>query len=521
MRAARRARAPRPALAITLASALAASALASATPAAAQTPADSIPAAPPPRIVANALAPRPGVEPITLHQAIEKAQRDGLPARAAERARESARSGNRAFNSRLLPRMSLSATAPSYNRDIVAVVQPDGTTQFTSLQRTESSVTSRIDQPLPWTGGSLSISSSLNRLRFSGAQDQDTWTSAPVRVALSQDVLRPNTIRWEMREADLRLDAAERRFQESREEVAVQTANAYFDVFAARAALTNAENNAATNDTLYTLNKGRFEVGKIGENDLLQSELALLRSRAALDEARLNYDRAASQLRIALRLPAGAPVEVTAPADIPAFDPDTTVAVTQALRNGAQVADLSLQEVQARRRVTAARLDNGLNARVTASMGFNQTGPEMDAVYRDLREAQGFALGVEVPILQWGVRGAEVQAATADRQRVEATARLAREQTAQEAKYAALQLSQARRNVEISAKADTVAQKRFEVAYNRYIIGRIGIDNLYIAQGEKDAALLQYVQALRGYWNAYYRLRRLTLYDFEAGQVIR
>jgi outer membrane protein len=37
---------------------------------------------------------------------------------------------------------------------------------------------------------------------------------------------------------------------------------------------------------------------------------------------------------------------------------------------------------------------------------------------------------------------------------------------------------------------------------------------LYIAQSEKDATLLSYIDAMRGFWLAYYRLRRLTLYDF-------
>jgi tetratricopeptide (TPR) repeat protein len=50
-----------------------------------------------------------------------------------------------------------------------------------------------------------------------------------------------------------------------------------------------------------------------------------------------------------------------------------------------------------------------------------------------------------------------------------------------------------------------LAQRRFDVAYNRYVIARISIDNLYIAQQEKDQARTQYVRALRGYWEAYYR----------------
>ena len=76
------------------------------------------------------------------------------------------------------------------------------------------------------------------------------------------------------------------------------------------------------------------------------------------------------------------------------------------------------------------------------------------------------------------------------------------------------QLQQAQRNIVLAAKADTVAEKQFEVARNRYIIGKISNTDLYTAQDQKDAAVLAYVQALRSYWTAYYHLRRVTLYDF-------
>ena len=72
----------------------------------------------------------------------------------------------------------------------------------------------------------------------------------------------------------------------------------------------------------------------------------------------------------------------------------------------------------------------------------------------------------------------------------------------------------AQRNVAISAKADTVAAKQFEVARNRYIVSKISNTDLYTAQDQKDQAVLAKVQALRAYWTAYYHLRRVTLYDF-------
>jgi len=178
-------------------------------------------------------------------------------------------------------------------------------------------------------------------------------------------------------------------------------------------------------------------------------------------------------------------------------------------------------EVQARRRVTEAKLTGGLGATVQATYGLNATAPAARFVYQNLLEARQFTLSVQVPLVQWGARTSDVQAAEADRARVASTSRSAIERAAHEAHFAVLDLALARRNVAVLAKADTVGQKRFAVAYNRYLIGRIAMDNLYIAQTEKDQALTNFVQGLRGYWQAHYRLRRATLFDFATGQTIR
>ncbi len=421
----------------------------------------------------------------------------------------------------MLPQLSIGGTAPAYNRSIIQVVQPDGSTLFRPQDQTNAAFTMTMSQKLPLTGGDFFVTSSLSRLSVSGQQSARTWSSTPVSVGLRQDLFRPNAAAWDRREEAVRSELTERQFLEAREDIAQQTATLFFDAYAARVALDNGIKNAAVNDTLYTLNKGRFEVGKIGENDLLQSELALLRSRTTLDGARLEFDRAFAALRLALNLPEGAPPEIAVSSTVPELEADTLRAVAEALKNRATVSDAELQQVQARRRVTEARLGNGLGATVSASYGFNATGNEMSLAYQNLLEARQFSLAVQFPIWQWGARKEGVQAAEQDRERAATTAQSTLQQTAQDAHFAALQLSQARRNLALSAKADTVAGKRFEVAYNRYVIGRISIDNLYIAQSEKDAALSQFVQSLRGYWQAYYRLRRLTLFDFATGQAIR
>lgn len=460
-------------------------------------------------------------EPLTLTKAIEIAQSRGFDARAAEASRDASRYRDRAFYSRLLPRLSLSGTIPSYNRSIIQVLQPDGSTGFRAQDQVSTDLTATMSQTLPVTGGDFFVSSSLSRLSVTGQGTVRTWSSTPVTIGLRQPILRPNITGWDRREQPVRAEFNERQYRESREDIAVQTTALFFDVYAAKVAFANATTNAAVNDTLYTLNKGRFEVGKIGENDLLQSELALLRARNAADGARLDYDRALASLRLGLGMSPGEPLEITVTGEVPTFAADTILAEHEALRNRATVSGAELSEVQADRRVTEARLNNGLGATVQAAYGFNATGERFHSAYSDLQEARQFSLSVEVPLIQWGVRGEAIQAAKADREGIQNLNKASLAQTAQDAHFAVLQLEQARRTLVISAKADTVAGRRFEVAYNRYVIGRISVDNLYIAQNEKDQALGSFVQALRGYWMAHYGLRRATLYDFETNQPIR
>src|ERR1044071_3866125 len=460
-------------------------------------------------------------QPITLQQAIELALKQGYAARAALATRDAARYRDHVFYSRLLPQLSLGGTMPSYTHSIISVLQPDGTTLFKPQNQTNASLNATLSQKLPVLGGDFFVSSTLARLSVTGENSFHSWTSTPVSFGLRQDLLRPNASAWDQREQPLREELAERNYQEAREDIALTTSNLFFDLYSARVTLANQIKNAAINDTLYTLNKGRFEVGKIGENDLLQSELALLRARTSLDGARLEYDRAAAALRLALNLPAGAPVELDVSLTVPEFDADTAKAVGEALRNRASMSDVALQDVQARRRVTEGRLSNWVGASVTASYGFNATAPNASEVYSNLLNAQQLAVSVSLPLWQWGAHSEGVQAAKADQERTTSLAQATLQQTAQDAYFAALQLSQARRNLALSLKADTVAGKRFEVALNRYIIGRIAIDNLYLAQSEKDQAVNQGVQSLRGYWQAYFRLRRMTLFDFEKGEPIR
>ncbi|HEX8943303.1 MAG TPA: TolC family protein [Gemmatimonadaceae bacterium] len=451
---------------------------------------------------------------LTLQDAISMAQRQGPAAQIARSQRDAARWRDHAFNARLLPQLFLTGNAANLNHGINPITLPDGSTQFIGQSQNQSSFELGFAQRVPLTGGTISVGSGISRIDQFGPQNTKLWQTSPVVITLQQDVFKPRAVVWDERVQSLTAAVAERGYLEAREDVAGNTADAFFNLYAQQMTLANATSNAAINDTLYTLNKGRFEVGKIGENDLLKSELALLRARAAVDDARLARDRAEAALRRLTAYPEGQPISIVTPDSIPTIDADPDLAVKEALKNSSAMELNVLDDVQTKRNTTAARLNNQFNASIVASAGFNQTAPVFGAAYQSPLGKQTLTVGVNMPMLQWGAGHADVEGARADEKRVAANNKVRRDALVEDARFSALQLQQAQRNVLISAKADTVAEKQFEVARNRYIIGKISNTDLYNAQTEKDAAVLAYVQALRSYWTAYYHLRRVTLYDF-------
>src|SRR5262249_22694223 len=190
-----------------------------------------------------------------------------------------------------------------------------------------------IAQKIPLTGGTLSVGSQVSRIDLFGDSTAKYWQTTPVFIGLQQDLFKPRTLVWDEKVEALSAAVAEREYLEAKEDVAGTTSAAFFDLYAAQMSYDNALANTGVNDTLYTLNKGRYEVGKIGENDLLKSELALLRARASLDDAKLTRDRAEAALRRMISYPDGQTLSIVTPDSIPAIEADPDVAIRMSLKN--------------------------------------------------------------------------------------------------------------------------------------------------------------------------------------------
>ena len=148
------------------------------------------------------------------------------------------------------------------------------------------------------------------------------------------------------------------------------------------------------------------------------------------------------------------------------------------------------------------------------SFGLQGRDESFDLAYSDSNQQQGVRIGFTMPILDWGLGRGKYKMAQSSLELAQVQSRQAIADFQQNLFLDVEQFNLQKSQVAIAAKSDTVAMKRYEVTKQRFLIGKIAVLDLNDADSRKDQNKRAYVQSLQNYWNYFYNLRNLTLYDF-------
>ena len=458
---------------------------------------------------------------LTLPEVVSMAKSNS-PASAAARHRfNSGYWQYRTFKASLMPYMSLDATLPDLNRSISRITLPDGRDAFVKRSLANYSSSISIKKPLGWTGGELFVNSGLQRIDVIGDSLSTSYLSTPLVFGIRQPLFGFNVYRWMKKIEPLRYQEAEKRSLEDMENIALEATGYFFDVLLAASDLSIAQLNEANNDTIYKITKGRYNIGTIAENDLLQMELALLNSHTEVTRASLALDVAQYKLRSYLGIKTQAPIRPIIGETLPTSKAELEIAQSEAHKNRSDAIAYQRRKIESDRDVAQAKRENRFNVNVFATYGLTQNALNTTDVYKNPQDQQQAAVGLQIPVIDWGRARAAISTAKSNRDLVYTTTEQQMSDFDQEVFLKVMQYNLQHDQLSIATKADTVAQQRYELTKQRYLIGKIDITQLNIASAEKDQARRSYLESLKSLWTLYYQLRLLTLYDFEAKKALK
>lgn len=424
----------------------------------------------------------------------------------------------RSFRANRLPSLNLNLTPARYYRDITSRYDYENNIDvYRAQQSYYASAVLDIRQNLDWLGGTFFIESDLSFMRNFGASTFSQYSSVPVKIGYRQDLLGYNAFKWEKRIEPLKYEKVKKELIYNMETVSESAVSYFFDLALAQTEYRLARENLVSADTLYTLGERRFRIAAISQAELLTLKLDLVNARNSLENSRIALKRANASLAAFLGMDRDTRLEVELPSLTALRRVDATEALMHARDNSPSILEQRQAVLEARQTVDRTRKENRFSASLNASVGFNQVGDNLRGAYRDLMRQDLVSLSVSIPLVDWGVRKGKLNMALSNLDVAEIAERQQLQTLDEEVTVTVDDYNIQLDLIKSAEEAMDLAERAYAQTQQRFMIGKTDLSSMTLASSRRQEASKNYISALKNYWLNYYKLRRLTLFDFETG----
>ncbi len=454
------------------------------------------------------------IKRLTLEEVIKIAEENSPNAMMARNRFRASYWQYRTFVAEYRPSLTFSGTTPNYSTALERVWNSQREEWYyrsTDVLRNIGSLS--LSQNIGLTGGTISLNSDLT-LENDFENDKRNYITAPLSISLTQPLFRYNSLKWQKKTEPLKYETAKKTYLSNMEGVHSQAVMNFFSLALAQINTQISAMNYSNSDTLYRMAEGRFQLGTISEDELLQMQLTWLNSQTDRAQAEMNLRDREIRLRSFLGFNDNVRIELILPSEIPDLKVIPQEVLDMAVANNPEIMQQQLTLLQAQSSVAQAKAEKGLNANLVASFGLRDQDPNFDLAYAQSNQQQSIRLGVTLPILDWGLGRGRYKMAQSNLELTQVQSDQAIRDFEQNLLLDVDQFNLQAQQVAIAAKSDTVATRMYEVTKARFLIGKIAVLDLNNADTRKDQNRRAYVQALQNYWSYFYNIRSLALYDF-------
>lgn len=436
------------------------------------------------------VGPSPGAETLSLAQAVALALSGNFALLSSAEALQTARLRYSSARAQFYPQLT-----PRYQHG-----------------EDERTLTLDASQRLPWTGGSLTATTSL---RSRPDDVSPAPRAADFGLTLTQPLLRgvgPNATFFDLRNSRRTRINQERILELSRQQVAVDVTRAYYQVLQQRLLLAVAQQSLARSDTLQRASEARLQVGLVSKLDVFRAQLRAAQTQETMVRSEAALQDALERFRTLLGRAPGEPIEPAAtrlPEEVPEEAEPLAILVERAREQRLDLHEARDQVDDAHRSASLAR--QNLLPQLDLNLGVTRAGqgPSFGSAWRAGDSRVNVSVTASYPLER---SSQAVNKAVAD---IEVTARtralVQREwEVESEVRAAVRDLDQIRKSVSLQQTAVALAQQQHRLATLRYQRGLASNFDVVDAEGSLVLARSALVGLLTGFQVARIELLRVT-----------
>ena len=453
---------------------------------------------------------------LTLEQTIEIAADSSLEAFRSKNMYLTGYWQYRTYKAGRLPSLMLNLTPAQYYRDITRRYD---SSEDMDIYRKQQYYYARggltLEQNFDLLGGQFFLDTDLEYMRNFGTQRYTQYTSVPLRVGYSQNLLGYNPHKWERRIEPLKFEKTKKEFLYNLQHVSELATSYFFELAMAQAEYDLAKDNVASTDTLYRTGEQRHQIAAITKADLLTLRLDAVNAKNTLQNATISLKRAMFSLASYLNFDKNTEIRLKLPGRPRNMEIPVDQALTFARENNPTFLGLRQQLLESEQEVDRTKKESMFNASVRASIGFNQVADNFSNAYRNPLQQDIVAISISVPLIDWGIRKGKHNIAKNTLSINQISARQQELTIEEDVIMTVSDFNIQQQLISSAEEALDLAQMAYTETKQRFIIGKADINSLTLSLGRQQEAQRNYISALRNYWLSYYKIRKLTLYDFE------
>jgi outer membrane protein TolC len=427
--------------------------------------------------------------------------------------------------------ISLNMTAPNY-RETMQRFEDSLGVYYTPIKQAIYSSTLNISQPLP-TDGQIYISSGFYstsdyfREKNSLQLNTQIGFEQPLEAIYSYNELQSS-----LKRARLNYEQSQKRMKREQLNLKYEVSQYFYNLVSSREQVRITKQTLESQTEANTLAQNKFKAGVIAEVEALEMEvdLADAENNFSMAEARARDNE--DLLKQLLGIDLNDELVLDYNLKYNKVFVDEKDAIERGLKNRLEIRESEISKELAELNLKRTKVNGHITGSVKGYYNFIGVGEnDINVAYSNVIDGaidnmserkgnRGISLNISIPIWDWGVNRARVNAARASIRKADYAIKNQKVNVQRDIRSTVAELKSSLRRLEILEQNVKVAEKSFEISTKRFANGDINSQTLALNRNRLNQAYTSHLNAFISYKLTLADLNRKTFFDYEIGEDI-
>lgn len=321
---------------------------------------------------------------------------------------------NKLFYKELLPKVSMNISMP-YQRSISDVLQPDGTTRYFERNFINATQNLSISQIIPFTGGTVSLSNSINYSRDFN-NNINNFSSNWVSISYQQSINGFNSYKWNKKIKRIEFQKDSLDYLKEKSKLKTEIAKIFTEATLSQIKIDITEKNIEKTNNILKEYEEKYRFGRVISSEVEQIKITLEQLKGLKTTNELELESLLEHLLDETNTEIEDSI-ILKPIEEEIFDINKSDLLMAMDKNGDMLDEtLSLLKIDAN--IEQIKKEGGIKINLNLGMGANSSSQEFNQLYQNPSQSQFATIGANIPIIDWKANKDKIKIAELEKENI-------------------------------------------------------------------------------------------------------